>query len=81
MIKVCKICGKEFESNRNKICCSKACMSENNRLLCADNNNKQREKRARVKKNMQSIIDLTVEARKHGMSYGQYVAQMHMKGR
>lgn len=81
MIKICKICGKEFETNRNKICCSKACMRENNRLLCADNNNKVKAEKTRVKRNMKSIIDLTVEAREHGMSYGQYVAQMYMKGR
>lgn len=84
MIRQCKICGKEFESNGTPAkCCSKECMAENNRRRSREQNKErwQAEKAKRRKKysNRQQIVDLTVEARQHGMSYGQYVALMYMK--
>lgn len=82
MIRICKICGKEFDTNGTPAkCCSKKCMAENNKLVAAERARErwQQEKIRREKKdNMKKIVDLTVEARKNGMSYGQYVAQMYM---
>lgn len=83
MIRNCKICGKEFETNGTPAkCCSKECSAENNRQNGKAKYKEYYEKRKakKIKKsNMKQIVDLTVEARRHGMTYGQYVAKMYLE--
>lgn len=79
MVKVCIICGEKFETDcgRQKICDDIECKKENARR----EDLRRRGKIDRKKhNNRQKIVDLTVEARAHGMSYGQYVAQLYLKG-
>ena len=79
MEKVCIICGEMFEtdSNRQKICNSIECKKENQRRESMRRRGKIDRKKYN---NRQKIVDLTVEARAHGMTYGQYVAQLYLKG-
>jgi ribosomal protein L37E len=70
--RLCRRCGNEFQTTHNsKMYCSDRCYRD------AQNSRKREETQSRKKqrKNV-TLIDLTVEARKHGMSYGQYVARM-----
>ncbi len=73
--KICGKCGKPFTAlapNR------KYCSTECSRKANADC------RRVRLgitkKKKVSSLRQVAVEARKAGMTYGQYVAQMEMKG-
>ncbi len=81
MTKICKICSKEFESNnkRREMCGSVECRREYQSQLW------RKKQGAAVKKtkknnNTKKIVDIAVEARKHGMSYGQYVAKLYLEG-
>ena len=66
--RLCRQCGKEFQTEHNsKMYCAHECYRE-------AQNNLHREKRKKKKPMNLSLRELTVEARKHGMSYGQYVA-------
>lgn len=68
MIKSCKVCGKEFITTcHNKAYCSEECSVDGKR---ADD----RMRRLKRKKKSNSLVEIAVEARKHGMTYGQYVA-------
>jgi ribosomal protein L20 len=68
--RLCRQCGNEFHTTHNsKMYCSDGCYR-------VAQNNLRREKNKKKKPTNLSLIDLTVEARKHGMSYGQYVARM-----
>lgn len=87
MIKICKICGKEFEAKTCAVCCSEKCRKKNNSLLSQANYEKtyipkktKRKRKDNAKSNYNAIRDLTIEAREHGMSYGQYVGLLIMKG-
>ena len=65
--RLCRQCGNEFQTTHNsKMYCSDGCYRE-------AQNNRKREERKKKQTNL-SIVELSVEARKHGMSYGQYVA-------
>ena len=85
MIRICKICGKEFETGGTPAkCCSKKCMVENNRRIAEERRKLKKEGKPvqpkRKKKAVNNeITRLAIEARKHGMSYGQYVAQMQFQ--
>jgi hypothetical protein len=66
--RVCKVCGDSFITKQpSRVYCSQECVVEGRRIL-------DRLKRAKSKKKSNALIDIAVEARKHGMSYGQYVA-------
>ena len=66
--KVCRTCGKAFVATcHNKAYCSQECLVDARR-------ERERLQRMKHKKQSSSLIDIAVEARKHGMSYGQYVA-------
>lgn len=68
--RLCRLCGNEFQTTHNsKMYCSDRCYR--------DAQNKAKREKTKKKKVNLSLRELTVEARKHGMSYGQYVA---MKG-
>ncbi len=72
MAKICPICGKEFEGNRKY--CNKECSKKGYYLVQARRieNKKKAKQASAVKDNRLQII--AKEARKAGMSYGQYVA-------
>lgn len=87
MIRECKICGKPFEASRSRVCCSDKCIKKNKSLLSQANYEKtyipkktKRKRKDNAKSNYNAIRDLTIEAREHGMSYGQYVGLLIMKG-
>lgn len=72
--RLCKNCGNQFLTMRhNKAYCSEECKNAKRRKREAA----EREKNGKKKHKNKSLRELAVEARKHGMSYGQYVA---MKG-
>ena len=77
-VKKCEECQKYFVSYRtNSICCSKECSYKRRLRLMAESREEIKPKKPRMKKsNMKSIADISVEARKAGMTYGQYVAKM-----
>ena len=84
MIKKCIICGNEFTTNRDaQLCCSKKCsLIRNNEV--AKENYKLHEASRKVQKKMppsnhDAIADIAIEARKQGLTYGQYVAKMGLK--
>lgn len=74
MERICKRCGKPFipETYCQKYC-EKACQLEANREQTKERMRRLKE----CNRKKTSLKQLTVEARKAGMSYGQYVA---MKG-
>lgn len=70
----CAVCGKEFiSSGTGRKYCSDECKKEARR---------QRDK-ARYEKNNpnrnRSLVEMAVEAREHGMTYGQYVVYLESK--
>lgn len=84
----CIVCGSEFEKKRSDhICCSKKCRNRYNSKQSKERVAKHKEKKkqemmreaVRMSKkgeNHHKIADIAIEARKHGMTYGQYVAKM-----
>lgn len=71
----CIICGRKFElTSPNKKTCSLKCRRERERKL---DNIRYSKKKHEAKKNL-SIVDIAVEARKRGMTYGQYVAMKNL---
>ena len=80
-IRTCEICGKKYVATQhNAKYCGAECHTEGmRRRNRANDREKTRQKIAehiRKKDNQQAIIDIAVEAKKAGMSYGQYVARM-----
>jgi len=70
--KNCAICSSRFQPTRSwQLCCSKECTYERQKIM-ARWNKKTKPKVKKVKK--LSLQELSVEARKHGMSYGKYIA-------
>lgn len=82
--KICEVCGKQFVGiKRTAKYCSKPCrevaMKERHRILQAE----KAEKAAREKENEKQkkpIWQLNEEARKLGLTYGQYQAMRMAKG-
>lgn len=95
--KVCEFCGNEFTVSRefvkycSKVCSKKAHLKSQSKSRyegshksweCQKANKAAEERAAKArKKNQQELINISVEARKLGMSYGKYVAMMEMKGK
>lgn len=78
--KVCAICGKEFvaHSHVTKVC-SDACRRVRARQLSKEHDERKAKQVAKdraEKKKKVTIVDIAVEAKKHGMTYGQYVAHL-----
>lgn len=74
--KVCIICGKRYIAyTPNSRYCSDECKEEGNRII-KEMYNDRRVKcyHAKKKKSNDALIDISAEAKKLGMSYGQYVA-------
>lgn len=89
--KICPVCNMEFEpkTSNQKYCCYKCREqikikdAEERRKIfwqeVKDENEKIKKKNYR-KKPKQTVVDVAVLARQHGMTYGQYVAQMYRRG-
>lgn len=74
--KNCALCGKPFTAvTANSKYCSNKCYRTMNREMSASWKKEQVTKPKKRKKD-KTIVDLAVEARKAGMTYGQYVAKM-----
>jgi hypothetical protein len=75
----CPVCGGIIPDNKRKYC-RKECMEQANRerSLIQRNRNKIAREKKRWKK--KDLVTIAVEARKAGMPYGQYVAQMENGG-
>lgn len=84
--KICIVCGKKFTTNRSvQKCCSKECSKKWSNVRQAKYagmyvKHPTTKKHGMGGENYEAIADIAIEARKNGMSYGQYVAQMHLKG-
>ena len=81
VFKNCEICGKEFVGfRRNVRFCSEPCRAvarkEKNRMLSAERAKKKRRK----EDGKVQIWQLNEEARRLGLSYGQYQAMRYAKG-
>ena len=70
----CKYCGKPFikTTNSRKIYCDSKCKGKMSYLL------KVEKKRNRQQKS-KSLTEFQMEARKHGMSYGQYDTYLRLQ--
>lgn len=81
-IKLCVICQAPFEGIKNHVCCSEKCSKiHKKRSIQARRIAKREEKQAlklRTGANM-SLVEISNEAKRIGMSYGQYVLQMETK--
>ena len=72
MDKICPFCGKEFKTASNsQKCCSRKC--SRGWLKFRRDIEKEAEEQKKKRKTVKEIV---AEARKHGMSYGKYVAMM-----
>lgn len=77
--KKCPACGKEFSTNKKmKIyCCQRCADLYNKRIQRSMPTNMAQQKKA--KKSAKNIVNYDAEAKKHGMTYGQYVAWLYMQ--
>lgn len=67
----CKVCGKEFESRSSRaFYCSTDCSNESSKRGYL------KDKTKGYKQRTKSLSDIATEARKAGMTYGQYVVKM-----
>lgn len=75
--RVCGICGAKFTPTvSNQLYCSKECSNKARIRSTINNRKKRKELRLTLDKTSMSIGYICIQAKKHGMSYGQYVAQM-----
>lgn len=78
---ICLACGKTFVTNKpNQKTCNAECKSIYSKSIHSKSVKKEKVEIKEPKSNYEEIVDIAIEARKHGMSYGKYVAMMHMKG-
>lgn len=80
----CAICSRRYTTTRaNKKYCSTKCADIGEKRAAKKNSTKQESKKVIAQKKREerrkAIIDIAVEAKKHGMSYGQYVAKMELE--
>ncbi len=76
----CVWCGKEFMPEyHNVVCCSEECKKK--RQSAQDKSRREKfnaKDKAPEKTNHEKIAEIAIEARKQGMSYGQYVAKYNL---
>lgn len=81
MIKYCEICGKQFEvfeqRQMKRKYCSPECVKEKYRRAWHEKKDETQTKM--TTKDNRNIDKINAEARKNGMSYGQYQAMKYMK--
>lgn len=76
--KYCAVCGKEFYTHTSKvICCSDECQEERSKVLASQRRAKKRNDKTKTyhRPSLDNEID---EARKLGMTYGQYKAMKYI---
>ena len=75
--KKCKVCEKIFTPRvASQTCCSKECSEISCKQATKAYHDNKREERIRRKNPNQALVEYAVEARKLGMSYGQYVGMI-----
>lgn len=73
--KNCACCGNPFVvTTHSRIYCSEECYKSMKAIL-----RKKDKPKKKSKKKVASLRDMAKEAREHGMTYGQYVAQIEMQ--
>ena len=84
-IKKCEVCGKEFESKSKGVkFCGRDCKNTNNRMKYHARKNglmPPAEPRKKRPKPNQELVRLSIEAREHRLTYGQYVAMLERGAR
>ena len=86
----CKICGTKFFGSSRQKYCSEECVVEGNKIkkkefIKREKERKQKEELERQDQNrakrrqINEIEKIAIEARKKGMTYGQYVAQQWLR--
>lgn len=70
-LKICEICGKEYMGSSRSKTCSDACRKEQNRMTAAIWEAEKKRQQNR-KQGMSDLARDNEEARKLGLSYGQY---------
>lgn len=75
--RLCVVCNNPYVATRiDSKTCSKVCSKQWNKISSKMANEKAREQKKQEKKKKMMVNDIAVEARKAGMTYGQYVAKM-----
>ena len=93
-MKVCDFCGKEYMAHtpRTKYCCEKCAkkakvQQQRGRMYSGTHSAWERQiqnkyeiqdERIKRRKNQQELVNIAVEAKALGMSYGKYVAMLEM---
>ena len=73
----CAVCGNLYVATRtDSKTCSKVCSRGWNKINSKRANQRASEQRRKEKQKKMMVNDIAVEARKAGMTYGQYVAKM-----
>ena len=77
--KKCIICGTEFKPSKSTVvCCSESCKKkrqrENEKAKHAEYREEQK-KSKKKKTNHKQLADIAIDARKEGLTYGQYVVK------
>lgn len=81
--KICIVCGKEYVAHNHKSSiCSDKCRHKRGK-----EQEKQRKARVKIRNELErlknvkgkTLTELAIEARQHGMTYGQYVAQLELQ--
>jgi hypothetical protein len=76
----CKICGKEFVTNKTiKQCCSAECVKINAKNNYQAISERRKEERQKKKEKKVTLTEMAIKAKQLGMSYGQYSAMMYMQ--
>ena len=75
--KICKLCGKLFNGYGNQKYCSEECKQE---AGLRPNNSISKPRQVSRKEHKSEISSINAEARKNGMTYGQYQAMLFLKG-
>lgn len=76
-LKKCEFCGKEFAASKKQRYCCVKCRSNRAAEIHKMRKAQAKEKEEKAKHN--SITAIAAEARKHGMSYGKYLAMCAAK--
>lgn len=74
-IRKCDVCGKDFQPNSsNHRMCSPECKKKGQILSMREFRKAKKTEKAKKRNLTKERININAEARKHNMSYGQYVA-------
>lgn len=81
VIKRCRLCGKLFLAEGNTQYCSRNCAEEMRRMKDRMQKEMRRHRERRKKgRRISELASINEEARKHHMSYGQYVSKFLYMG-